>query len=239
MEQQIVRPKRHHRCAGERPGLAAVAVIRVSGPGARDVLEALCGGVAPSPRMPPCATSRPREREARSRPRALVPGAGELHRRGHGRAPAAWQPRRDPRRARCAARPPRHAACRARRVRPPRVRERQARSHRGRGPRRSGQCRDRGAAASGAGAVGRLAAAALRRLARGAAPRAGAGRGRARLRRRRRRGDRRLGQGRRHRRIAARESIARHLADGIAASVLRDGFRIVIAGPPNAGKSSS
>ena len=59
----------------------------------------------PLPVTRPCATSARRRPLTRSRPRALVPGAGELHRRGHGRAPAAWQPRRDPRGDRCACSP--------------------------------------------------------------------------------------------------------------------------------------
>ena len=42
----------------------------------------------------------------------------------------------------------------------------------------------------------------------------------------------------RHRRRSASPKSPRHLADGAAASVLRDGFRVVIAGAPNAGKSS-
>jgi tRNA modification GTPase len=37
---------------------------------------------------------------------------------------------------------------------------------------------------------------------------------------------------------ALREEIAAHLADRRGGEILRDGFRVVIAGPPNAGKSS-
>ncbi len=37
---------------------------------------------------------------------------------------------------------------------------------------------------------------------------------------------------------ALREDIAAHLADGRRGEILRDGLRVVIAGPPNAGKSS-
>ncbi len=37
---------------------------------------------------------------------------------------------------------------------------------------------------------------------------------------------------------ALREAILRHLADGRRGEILRDGYRVVIAGPPNAGKST-
>src|SRR4029079_4026587 len=47
MEQQIVPPNDTIVALASGPGLAAVAVIRVSGPGAREALEALCGGVPP------------------------------------------------------------------------------------------------------------------------------------------------------------------------------------------------
>ena len=104
MTRNIVAPNDTIVALASGPGIAAVAVIRVSGPGTRDALEALCGGVPP-PRHAALRDIGPSRREARSRPRAVVPGAGKLHRRGHGRAPAAWQPRRDPRRARCAAHP--------------------------------------------------------------------------------------------------------------------------------------
>ena len=46
---------------------------------------------------PSCRLARRRSaaaRAARSRPGAVVSGAGELHRRGHGRAACPWQPRR-------------------------------------------------------------------------------------------------------------------------------------------------
>ena len=131
MSPQDRRPKRHHRCAGERPRHRGGRGDPRLGAGHARRARGVLRWRAPSP---PCglARHRPARLETRSRPRAVVPGAGELHRRGHGRAPAAWQPRRDPRRARCAAHPPRHPARRAWRVRPARVRERQARSHRGR-----------------------------------------------------------------------------------------------------------
>jgi len=47
MEQQIVPANDTIVALASGPGLAAVAVIRVSGPGAREALEALCGGVPP------------------------------------------------------------------------------------------------------------------------------------------------------------------------------------------------
>ena len=104
---------------------------------------------------------------------------------------------------------PRHAPGRAGRVRAPRLRERQARPHRGRGPGRSDRRRDRGAARARRSRSPRARCGALyegwrERAAQGA----GAGRGRARLRRRRRCRRRRGGQGRRHRRQAARRDRA-------------------------------
>ena len=65
---------------------------------------------------------------------------------------------------------------------------------------------------------------------------AGAGRGRARLRRRGRCRRRRSGEGRRRDRQAARRD--RAASADRRGERLRDGFRVVIAGPPNAGKSS-
>ena len=91
------RHERHHRRAGERrrprgrggdPHLRAGHARRARGALRRR---------AASRATLPCATSRSaRRRDARSRPGAVVPGAGELHRRGHGRASGAWQPRRGP-----------------------------------------------------------------------------------------------------------------------------------------------
>ena len=49
MEPQIVAPNDTIAALASGPGIAAVAVIRVSGPGTRDALEAFCGG-APPPR---------------------------------------------------------------------------------------------------------------------------------------------------------------------------------------------
>jgi tRNA modification GTPase len=47
MEPKIVAPNDTIVALASGPGLAAVAVIRVSGPGTRDALEALCGGLPP------------------------------------------------------------------------------------------------------------------------------------------------------------------------------------------------
>ena len=124
----------------------------------------------------------------------------------------------------------------ARRVHPPRVRERADRSGRGGGAGRPARGRDRGAAPGGAGPDGRAAQPAGRGL---AGPAAGAGR----------RGSRRRSisptrtMSRRCRRISRDQLAALRRRDGGAlarppAERLRDGVRVVIAGPPNAGKSS-
>ena len=183
MEPKIVAPNDTIVALASGPGLAAVAVIRAVR--ARHARRAR-GFVRRRAPSPACRLARHRTAAAAKLDRGLVlwfPAPASFT--GEDMAELQLHGSRAVIRAVLDAllAAPRHAACRARRVRPPRVRERQARSHRGRGPGRSGQCRDRGAAASGAGAVGRLAAAALRRLARGAAAGAGAGRGRARFRR--------------------------------------------------------
>ena len=189
MERKIVASNDTIVAPASGAGRAAIAVIRLSGAARRaSVLEALCGGVPPA-RHASLARHRPATRRAdRPRPGAVVPGAFELHRRGHGRAARPWQPRRDPRGDRRGARARRHAARRARRVRAPRVRERQARSHRGRGPRRS---RRRPRPRRSAVRRSRQSQGSLRALydgvARRAAARAGADRGRTRFRRRGRR----------------------------------------------------
>ena len=57
MEPKIVAPNDTIFALSSGPGLAGVAVIRVSGPGTRDALEALVRRRAPSPPCAPCATS--------------------------------------------------------------------------------------------------------------------------------------------------------------------------------------
>ena len=47
MEPKIVAPNDTIVALASGPGLAAVAVIRVSGPGTRDALHALCGRLPP------------------------------------------------------------------------------------------------------------------------------------------------------------------------------------------------
>ena len=92
-------------------GRAAIAVIRVSGPATRDVLEALCRRRARAAPGDLARASDPRHGALLDRGSgALVPRAGKLHRRGHGRVSAAWQPRRGRARDRCGAVASRHCA---------------------------------------------------------------------------------------------------------------------------------
>ena len=129
---------------------AAIAVVRMSGPQARAALRKLIGRV---PRAAPGgARARARSGKRRCHRRgagALVPGAAQRDRRGHGRAAAARRPRGDRRGARRARPDRRVPAGGGGRVHAPRFRERPARSDRGGRPCRPDRGRDRGAAAAG------------------------------------------------------------------------------------------
>ena len=130
-----------------------------------------------------------------------------------------------------------HAARRARRVRPPRLRERQARSSpRSRALPTSSRPRREAQRAQALRQPGGFASALYEVWRQSLLRAAGADRGRARLCRRRR--CRRRHRASRPRRVAGLLADMSHLLDGQRGERLRDGFRIVIAGPPNAGKSS-
>ena len=221
------------------PGRAGIAVIRVSGPAAGDLVDALA---PPRPKKRFAALRRIRDPQTgETIDDGLViwfGGAAHRDRRGHGRIPPARRPGHRQSRARRARPPARLPPRRAGRVRPPRLRQRQARPRPGRRSRRPRRRRDRSAAAPGAG--GRCAGRCRSSTRAGAADliRASAlveaaidfsdegdvasdafevARG-----------------------IVAelQAAIGAHLDDGHRGEILRDGFRVVLAGPPNAGKSS-
>ena len=220
------------------PGRAGVAVIRISGPGAGDALRQLCGPPPPPRQASLRKIKCPGTGEVLDRGLALwLPGPAsftgediaELHIHG-GRAVVG-------RVIDALAVAQRRAARRARRVRAARLRERAHRSHRGRGPCRSHRCRDRGAGAPGDRAGRGRGACALRSSG-------------ARISSRRRRSPRQGSTSptrpmspptQRCRPTPPSPScvaaMSKHLQDR-RGERLRDGFRVVIAGPPNVGKSS-
>ena len=118
------------------PGVGAIAVVRLSGPRARDIARAITGIEPRAAAGRALHVSRCRRCGARSRARAVLRGSALVHGRGRRRAALPRRPHRQRRVARrcvCA----RRAACRGRRVHAARVPQRQDRSAAGRGDRRS------------------------------------------------------------------------------------------------------
>ncbi len=126
----------------------------------------------------------------------------------------------------------------SRRIHASRLRKRQARPDRGRGPCRSDRGRDRNAAPSGSPPNARRLAAEGGSLAGGASRSGGASGGRDRFRRRG--GCRAAGAPEALAGLLApvRADLIAALAQGRAGEIVREGVTVVIAGPPNAGKST-
>ena len=221
-------------------GRAAIAVLRMSGPGCSAALQAIAPGAEFPDRRAVLRTLRhpqsgePLDRALITRfqaPRSFTgEEMAEISVTG-GRAVTAAVVKALGARSRT-------AACRARRIRLARLREGQDRPFRSRGARRPGRGGNRGAAAAGAAHRRRGAEPRVRGDPRKPARGDGGGRGADRFFRRRGRGGFHAGIGETRGARARSSGSTGRSRPRTPPQRLREGFTVVIAGPPNVGKST-